>query len=470
MAYGLSQLICMPVIVRNMDFSEVATWNILLPSGIVLVAIINMGMDSSVVRFVVNKSHAEKRRMLSTSFFSCVLLATFISLLILLNTDLFLKALSIDIVYLDLVKLFVIWFTAIFVTQFCQNWFKYQFKQRYFMALTILQSVSYVGFVLFFLFKESISLHSVMLSLSISCSLSAILGIILMKNDLTWKMDFNVFQKMLRYGAPFMLLAFGMNLVFSFDRYVLPRFISSIDFAIYTQAFKVSGVFSMAISAFNFAIGPLTIKVIEEDSARDLFYSYRIQFLILFSALGSIFIGLSPILILFLSGNEYLDGFYYMPFFIAMFLLYGLYSFTQLGIIKSKKTHLNLLIIMLGLCSLASFSFLAPYIGAYSMAVGMFFSMLLMIMLSFFFSRKYLDLNFFAPGEKLLYFSFFTACLSLFLELDSVSFWLNVALNNLFIIVLYLYILTRPFYLKVARRIISDYRISTVNKYPEPAD
>ena len=356
--YSLTQLICMPIIIRDMSMNEVANWNILLPAGMLLSSIVTFGIDSAIPRFIIDKKETEKKLTFSTGLYFVMGLAIAVSFFLTLLTTQSLKFLNISTTYLTSYWLLLGWLPGVIFSQYFQKWVQYTFQRNKFLGVIAFQSVTYLTLILFLKFSGQINLYNIMQAYLASTWISGFLGLYFSYHMIIFKFDRSLLIKLIKYGGPFMVLAFGFNLIFSFDKFILSRNVSSEEFAIYSQAFRIAAVFAMIVSSFNFAFGPFSLSLLNKDEGPDIFKNLKTYYLLFISLASLCFIACGKLIILLLSGSEFISGYKYLPLFIIGYIFYGLYSFAQLGIIYSKKSYLGLYALFAGLITTIGLDFI----------------------------------------------------------------------------------------------------------------
>jgi O-antigen/teichoic acid export membrane protein len=393
-SYSLMQLICMPILIREMSISEVGAWNILLPTGLLLSALVTFGMDTSLVRFVVDKNYEQKKTIFSTGFYFVMGLGLFVSFLLWGLTSQTMQLFNIPTSYSSAFWVLLAWLPGIVASQFFQKWVQYTFQRTRFVFVIGLQSVIYLFYVLYFKATDQISLQNVMLASLISVWIPGMVGLYFCRKMIGLKFDKDTLKNLLLYGAPFMVLAFGINLIFSFDKYILTRNVSPEEFAIYSQAFRIAAIFSMIVSSFNFAFGPFSLSILKKDDSPTIFKEVKTYYLFFMCFIGTIFIALGKPIIILLSGFEFIGGYKYLPIFILGYIYYGLYSFSQLGIIYSKKSYLGLYTLTAGLTMTIGLNFILVH-PLQGLGTGMAFALgvLIMVLSGNLISKKYLQIS-----------------------------------------------------------------------------
>ena len=405
--YSLMQLICMPIIISDMSMKEVANWNILLPLGMLLSSMVTFGMDSAIPRFIIDKEESEKKLTFSTGLCFVMGLAIATSFFLALLTTQSIKFFNISTTYLTSYWLLLGWLPGVIFSQYFQKWVQYTFQRNKFLGVIALQSATYLALILFMKFSEQITLYNVMLASFASTWISSFLGLYFSYHMIIFKFDRNLLIKLIKYGGPFMILAFGFNLIFSFDKFILSRNVSSQDFAIYSQTFRVTAVFAMIISSFNFAFGPFSLSLLNKAEGPDIFKKIKTYYLLFICLSGLCFIAFGKLIILLLSGPDFISGYKYLPLFIMGYIFYGLYSFAQLGIIYSKKSFLGLYALSAGLITTIGLDFiLVSPIKGFGTGLGYVFGVAVMVFLANIFSQKYLKIETNSLKDSLLIFIF----------------------------------------------------------------
>ncbi len=396
MLYSLVQFFSMPLIVKNMDKVQVANWNILLPTGVLLSAIITFGMDSAVVRFVKDaKSEKEKRVIFSTGFLFEILLAALVIAGMWLFSNPLINAIQLSSSNKESWWLLAAWLPGLIVAQYFQNWFKYTFRRSLFLTLIIIQSVVYLGSVIFMKLTDQVSLRNVMLAMVASQVAVAVIGFFYCRRLFVFTINRKLLGQLIIYGLPFMILAFGYNFMATIDRYILVGEISDGDFAVYTQAFKISAIISMVVSSFNFAFNPFLMSILGQDLVPETLARFHTYYLMVMCFAGLCFLALNRIVIRLLAGPDYVEGQKYMIMFICGYVFYGMYSFAQAGIIYSRKSYLGLYALGAGLLTVFLIDMLTvKQFNGLGTAAGFMAGNIIMVISAAIFSAKYVPIKY----------------------------------------------------------------------------
>lgn len=396
MLYSLVQFFSMPLVVKSMDKAQVANWNILLPTGVLLSAIVTFGMDSAVVRYVKDaQTEKERKTIFSTGFFFETGLAILVALSMWLLAAQWLPVVKLSGAYTSSWWVLAAWLPSVIIAQYFQNWFKYNFQRSLFLSLILVQSLVYLAGILLLKLTGQVSLLNVMLVMLASQLLVAMVGFYFCRHLLVAAVNTKLLGRLLLYGIPFMALAFGYNFIGSVDRYLLAGNVSDEYFAVYTQAFRISAIISMVVSSFNFAFGPFLLSLLGREEAPATLSRFHTYYLMAMCVAGLCFLALARVIITLLAGYDYTGGQSFMLFFVTGYIFYGMYSFAQAGIIHSRKSYLGLFALAGGLATvfLVDLLSVSRYEGL-GTAGGFMLANIVMVVLAAFFSAKYVPVRY----------------------------------------------------------------------------
>jgi O-antigen/teichoic acid export membrane protein len=406
MLYSIVQFITMPLIVKSFNKSQVANWNILLPTGILLAAIVTFGMDSAVVRFIKDvKTEKEKKEIFSTGLLFEIGLTIIVTFFMWLFAKQFQVLLQLSANNNGAWYILILWLPCVIIAQYFQNWFKYNFQRSIFLRSIFIQSGIYMCSIVLMKVSNNLSLFNVIIAMLFSQLAVVLIGFFYCKKLIIFSFNKALLLKLIYYGLPFMIFAFGYNFIASVDRFMLTGKINTDDFAVYTQAFRISAIISMVVSSFNFAFGPFLLSLLGKAEASHTLSRLHTYYLMVMCFLGLCFFAASKVIILLFTNADYLNGYKFMPMFVIGYIFYGLYSFAQAGIIHSRKSYLNLYILIISLIAIFLLDFfLAPIFKGYGTALGFMITNILMVVLASLFSAKYIVIkyNYLSDGLLLL--------------------------------------------------------------------
>ncbi|MBU1319418.1 MAG: oligosaccharide flippase family protein [candidate division Zixibacteria bacterium] len=147
------------------------------------------------------------------------------------------------------------------------------------------------------------------------------------------------FFDMLKYGTPLIGSWLGMFIVNFGDRFILQRFASLSDVGIYSLAYKFGMLPNfLVLTPFMLIWGPKRFEIARLDDAKRT-YSYVFTYFLFVQ----LFIGLGVSVLIkdvvsIVADSEYHSAYMYVPMIILSYVLWGCYSYAQLGMLLEKKT------------------------------------------------------------------------------------------------------------------------------------
>jgi len=242
-----------------------------------------------------------------------------------------------------------------------------------------------------------------MIVILFSQSITFILGILLLRANFIFSFDNALVRNLLKYGLPFMLMTVGLNFIFSIDRFILKGQISSEKFALYTISQKIVVIPSMLITAFTIALSPYILARMKESGAGKILARVHLFYLMSMIFISIPFLCFSKILIVFLAGKSYLGAEMVLPFLILGFIYYGTFTFTQSGIIFSKKTAYLVPILFASLTLvILSDLLLVKKFEQYGTAFGFLLGMIALVVGSNLISQKHFDIPYYYSKSIIL--------------------------------------------------------------------
>lgn len=244
-----------------------------------LLVILTHGMETAFFRHI--NILDERKNVFGTAFLS---VATFASFFLLLSV-LFIKPIAIGLKYPDqqnyiLIFAFIVFFDVLTAVPFAN--LRHLGKAKKFAIIKIFNVLLTIGLNIFFLWlcPKMIDGHSTfsnwisswyqqdskVMYVFVANLMASGVNLLLMLPEISkisFKIDKEVYKKMLYYGLPIMLLGFAGTINEMFDRKIL-RFYLPYDDAenlrqlgIYGFAYKISMIMAMFLQAYKFAVEPI---------------------------------------------------------------------------------------------------------------------------------------------------------------------------------------------------------------------
>ena len=164
----------------------------------------------------------------------------------------------------------------------------------------------------------------------------------LVRKDITTKIEFKWFRKLMQYGYPFIFAGLAYNLLATTDRWMLLKFTTIEEVGVYSVSYKFSIIVLMVSSAFGMAWSPMAMKIRTDlpDSYRKLFsYILLLLFYVMLAIGGGVALFSGEIVHIFM-GDMYKDS--ALPLAILCFgiVFKATEQITLVGISIENKTYL----------------------------------------------------------------------------------------------------------------------------------
>ena len=242
------------------------------------------------------------------------------------------------------------------------------------------------------------TMHNNILALLISYCLAGLLPAIYLILTVNYNFRFSVKltkteTEIYRYSLPVVLMIVVNTALSLSDRFLIEYYLGYEDLGLYSAGFRLGSLIQLCTMGLLIVWPSKALKMKELDNSKVLISKYIFNVVILLSLLSLLF----PILIkqgysLYYPKN-YLESFVLVPIITMSFVVLALESYLSIGIFYSKKTKIKLYLsaICLLVNILLNVIFL-PLLGYVFAAYTTLLSSLLLLFLSYLFSKKYFQI------------------------------------------------------------------------------
>ena len=230
-----------------------------------------------------------------------------------------------------------------------------------------------------------------------SMGVSAIIGLIMVRKQVFTPLlpiNKSLLKKLLWLGIPFSLAAFLQQLLPSIDRYFLIQYNYSHSLAVYVLAVKLGALMNFGISAFALAFTPYSMaKLNTEDAEKEISGLFRLVSVGTLLAIPLLLVFKDQLVLLFADAS-YQSSAKLLPFFFFGWAFDLFCFFSILGIYRSQKTFLQLILFLIAasIISIANL-LLVPSFGLYGAAISFCFTKAAVFFISLVWFRKYFHLQ-----------------------------------------------------------------------------
>lgn len=385
------QLITLPLIVKSVTDTDFSNWNLIQATTSIIAALVLFGMDSAAARFYYDAKDPEERRKIFTNSFlvQIVLSVIFLPLLVLCIQSLE-RYSGIDTSYRQDFILMLLWVPAAALSSFFTGWFKWTFQRWKFVILTFGLAALNLLLLLYFTIAGDLNIHLI-IQISVFVQWGMVLYCIAVSaKHFTNRISTALIKKLCVFGAPLMVV-FVLGIVrMSLDRYFLRHYINDTDFAMYGFCQKLSIIILLAVTAFDFAFGPLVYTMWEKPEAKKVFSKIQSLYIIGMVGFSLAIMSCSIPLITIMGKEAYVGAAHFLPLMLFANFGYGLINFSLIGINYSKKTYLLVILIAAALASMSLFNLLfIKLFTVYAAAASQLIANLVLVAIGYIISAKY---------------------------------------------------------------------------------
>ena len=423
------QLLLIPILSKSLSVEIFGEYNYFSSVNAIIVTIVIFGMDSAVVRFYYEKEDLVYRKQV---FSNGILFQILAGILLIsaysLFSDFFYQSFKISNNQVGYFKMVLLGVPFLAFTRYFQNWFKWTFQPKKFVAITFGFVVTNIAIIFYLKFTNSLSLANVLLVNTLTQIFAAALGLLWTRKYFIFQFNSRLTRSLLIYSIPFVFMLFVSSMRSNIDRLFIKDYISEFQLGIYTFIQRLSLIVSLFTTAFDIAVGPLIFSSWNKEDAPHLFAKLQTYYLFVICSINLMINASAPLIVLVMGKSTYLQGMNVLPILSASNVIFGLLSFASIGINYSKKSIFNLitLVLAVGLMYIINF-FLTPIFLQIGVAVSTLSGTFFMILLCYIFSSKFYKINFTWARD-----------LPIFLLLTSFSFlayrvnlFSNIVLNSL---------------------------------------
>ena len=335
----------LPVYTRFLSPEEYGVLQLLVITSSLILVIVQLGLGSAIFKSILYNKEADKKTIISTSFYFLTATSFFILAVLFFNSGLLSKIILNSLDYSGFFKIILlsIFFNTISVIPLAYLRIEdasLKFSILIFCKFT-LQLLLNIFFVI--ILKKGIA-GVIIAELLASFSFSVVLVGLLFKN-LRLVFSKNELKDMLGFGLPLAPAGLAMFVLTMSDRYFLNYFVSLDQVGIYSVGYRVGMVIAVLVGAFQKAWPSVMFNIAKIDRAKEVFAKNFIYFMfvLLFFSLG---LSLFAKEILSLIVTPTFTGAYrIIPLIAVAFLCYGVYFYTAIGMNLKKKTYYQPIIV-----------------------------------------------------------------------------------------------------------------------------
>ncbi len=347
----------------------------------IFIAIFNIiyifGMDAAYLKFASHRTTANEKDNFSTPYFAVMSVSLFLSLFIILVQGSISSILNVPAKYSYLIfyTSLILFIDALCVIPFIK--LRIERKAKRFAALKIINILTNVFFNLLLVLYFKWGIEAVLVSNIIASFLNLLLFLPEIIKNLKPVINVSLFQRLLKFGLPYLPAGLGSMLIQGIDRPILTQLTDLNTVGIYNANYKLGIFMMLVVNMFQYAWQPFFLQQAAEKEAKKIFS----KILTYFTFVASLILILVSLFIddivkinfggITLIGSAYWSGLVIVPIILLGYLFNGLYVVFTAGIyIEEKSIYVPLVTGIGALVNIGVNFLLIPLLGIVGAALA----------------------------------------------------------------------------------------------------
>ena len=298
--------------------------------------------------------------------------------------------------YADLIRLALLGsiFTIIFEPLLA--YLRMEEKAKSYVLLTLSNSILNVALSVWFVLVLQIGIHGLMLAGVLANGIMLAVNWWVVGRKLAFGIDKKLFRPLIRIGFPSIFGLFAFLIIDYADRQMIERMVGLSELGIYSVGYSFGLVMSIIMGAFSAAWSPFFMSYIHKrDEARQVFASVLTYYVIGFGSLVVLFFLLASPIVALMTAPTFHQAYQVVGLVAAAYALKGCYLIVLPGIYFAKKLHKQSIIEWIAaIANIGLNLWLIPLHGIMGAAIATFVSYLMLPILAWIVSHKYLAVDY----------------------------------------------------------------------------
>ena len=390
----ITAFITLPIYTRYLDPNDFGLVAIITTFGSLVGISMSLQLNTALPRLYFDEDKGGVRKLFSTIFYSVMIIAGSLMLLISIVGDIIVTSLfpSIENEYFPL---FFIGLFTVFLAQLSMVIHRLLIVQeRGGVVLKRTLIVQPIGLIagIYLVAYLKLAVLGVLVAVLITTLISLLINVWVVRNYFVKAWDKKRFKESFAYSWPIIPHALGGYLFMYSDILIMEKYLPLAAIGIYAVAERFSQILKVIVNAFGTALSPNFMRLAKESEIKAVNTFKVIISLWLFLIL-TIWLFLSLFateLVSLLTDEKYHEAHIYIPLLAAAYIFRGFYVFSSYPIFYTKNTKIIPKITLLaGLLNVALNILLIPIIGIMAAVITTFLSHMLTAILAHYYSKKY---------------------------------------------------------------------------------
>ena len=390
--------ILLPLYTDYLSVSEYGILAILEATAQILIGIFGFNLTTSMMRWCASeKSLKSQKEIISSSFFTIVIIATIFSLVTIPNSGLISNLIFSSNKYELYVSILLLSISFGIISNAPLEVIRFREKATFYIFLTITKFILIVLLNIYFIVYENMGVEGVILSQLIGYIYILIIAAPFLFKNIIFSFKISIILEMIKFGLPLVFSTSALLALSLGDRYIIRFFIDDATVGIYSLGHKVASVINVLIlQSFQMSFLPIAYKKINDENASRYFSKIAtyLVFVLVFSGLV-ISIFSYEVIKTFSVNKDYWESYFVVPFVTLAFVFKGMqYVFALPFHFAKKTTKIAYIVTFAAFLNLLLNIVLIPKFGYLAAAVVMVLSYILMSILYYVFGKDYYSIPF----------------------------------------------------------------------------
>lgn len=394
---GLSGLILMPVLTKNLTIQGWSVWSVFNITFAFIPLLANLGLPYTMVRFLAVKN---KKDEIQEGFYSITFLLLFMGLISLLMIFLFSKQIALALfngnTYVSMLLSAGV-LISVLNTSFLSFFRTFQ-QMKLFSILSLVQTYLAVA-VVTYLVLSGYGVTGAVFGYVIAQFVALLLAVVFVVHEIGFKFpEFKNMREYLSFGIPTIPVALSSWLVDLSDRFLILFLLGTVFVGYYSPAYTLGNVILMFGAPFAFLLPALLSFYYDQEKIgevrKHLNYSFKYFMLISVPAVFGLSILSKPLLTLLTTPEITQNSYFITPFIAIGSFLFGIQGIISQILVLEKKTKiLGSRWIAAAVLNICLNILLIPYYGIIVAAISTLVTYMFTFAVSWYYSLKYIKIN-----------------------------------------------------------------------------
>ncbi|HTB99838.1 MAG TPA: oligosaccharide flippase family protein [Ferruginibacter sp.] len=391
---ALSAFILLPIYTKYLSIEDFGIVSSMQTLSAILVIIVSLALERSIFRIYYDyKSEDEKRRFLGTIFIGLLFIGV-ISVSILFLFKKYIDQIFPSVPFSPYYSYTILNTFILSIINFAQtiSQVKQDAKRFIITSLALFFLTAFVN--LFFIINRHQGAIGIITGSLIAGAIVVLFVLYYIVRGINFSFDISKFRAAIKFSLPMLptlLSAWVMNVS---DRVFIAHYFTQTDVGIYSLAYRIASLVTLASSALFMAYNPIFYKVANDDqlSARernDTIFRYNKIITITIGIIGILVLGASDIGIKIFFKKQFYSAYSYVPVFIIAFIVSQISGLLNLMLYQAKKTwQVTCAVIISAALNVILNYFFIPIFGVYFAVISTIFCNSFSFIILYYFTRK----------------------------------------------------------------------------------